>query len=204
MVPVTAATNIEQLTVELIFRRLSNAEVLGEVRKVFPGRATMSTVAWYRTHLIHDKSLRFERLAAGRIPSRLDKVIVPATLLAITPRCSSATLMKVVKAFKSEPTRRCRSIVSTMSRPLRAQTDALAQVAVGQFDRIGDVRAGGLHAEDGLGDRLEVGSEMDGGFERQDRYSGRLDPDMTEHLLVDRLDAAAGEHRRDAAFLVGN
>ena len=60
-----AATNIERLTVELIFRRLSNAEVLAEVRKVFPGRATMSTVAWYRTHLIHDKSLRFERLPAA-------------------------------------------------------------------------------------------------------------------------------------------
>jgi hypothetical protein len=67
MVPVAAATNIEQLTVELIFRRLTNAEVLAEVRKVFPGRATMNTVAWYRTHLIHDKSPRFERLRAGRI-----------------------------------------------------------------------------------------------------------------------------------------
>jgi hypothetical protein len=66
--PVSAPTTIEQLTVELIFRRLTNADVLAGVRKVFPGRASMKTVAWYRTHLIHDRSPRFDKLGAGRIP----------------------------------------------------------------------------------------------------------------------------------------
>lgn len=63
-----AATTIEQLTVELIFRGLSNEAVLAGVRKVFPGRATMNTVRWYRSHLIHDRSARFDKLRAGRIP----------------------------------------------------------------------------------------------------------------------------------------
>jgi len=69
--PTTAAvrgvTTIEQLTVELIFRGLTNAEVLAGIRKVFPGRGTMNTVAWYRSHLIHDRSPRFDKLRAGRI-----------------------------------------------------------------------------------------------------------------------------------------
>jgi hypothetical protein len=63
-----AVTTIEQLTVELIFQGLSNSEVLVGIRKVFPGRASMNTVAWYRSHLIRDRSPRFDRLRAGRIP----------------------------------------------------------------------------------------------------------------------------------------
>lgn len=59
---------IEELTVELIFQRLSNAEVLTGIRKVFPGGATMNTVRWYRSHLIHDRSPKFDRLRRGRIP----------------------------------------------------------------------------------------------------------------------------------------
>jgi len=47
-----AVTTIEQLTVELIFQDLSNSEVLAGIRKVFPGRASMNTVAWYRSHMI--------------------------------------------------------------------------------------------------------------------------------------------------------
>lgn len=65
---VETQTNIQQLTVELIYQRLTNAEVLAGVRKVFPGRASMNTVAWYRSHLIHDRSTRFDKLRAGRIP----------------------------------------------------------------------------------------------------------------------------------------
>ena len=44
--------------------------------------------------------------------------------------------------------------------------------------------------------------EMDGRFEGQDRHIRRLDPDVAEHLLVDRLDASASENRRDTALLV--
>jgi hypothetical protein len=62
-----AVTTIEQLTVELIFQGLSKSEVLAGIRKVFPGRASMNTVAWYRSHLIHDRSPRFDKLRAGRI-----------------------------------------------------------------------------------------------------------------------------------------
>src|SRR5262249_36318555 len=93
---------------------------------------------------------------------------------------------------------------STTHRSLGPQADALAQVAVGQLSRIGDMRAGGLNTENHLGDRLKMRAEMDRRFEREYRDFGRLDPDMAEHLLVDRLDAAAREHRRDPALLVGH
>lgn len=59
---------IEQLTVELIFQGLSNTDVLAGIRKVFPDRATMNTVRWYRSHLNRDGSPRFEKLRAGRTP----------------------------------------------------------------------------------------------------------------------------------------
>src|SRR5271166_3250733 len=95
------------------------------------------------------------------------------------------------------------SMRSAMNGAFGPQANALAQVAVGQLGRVGDVRARRLHAEDRLSDRLKVCAEMDRRFEREDRHLGRLDADMAEHLLVDRLDAAAGEHRRDAALLVG-
>jgi hypothetical protein len=62
-------STIEQLTVELIFRGLTNAEVLSGIRKVFPGRASMKTVAWYRSHLIDDRSARFDKLRADGIPT---------------------------------------------------------------------------------------------------------------------------------------
>jgi hypothetical protein len=58
---------LEKLQVELIFQRLTNDQVLAAVQKVFPGRATMNTVAYYRTRLIHDKSPKFDQLRAGRI-----------------------------------------------------------------------------------------------------------------------------------------
>ena len=89
-------------------------------------------------------------------------------------------------------------------RPHRPQPDALAQVLVGHLDRIGDVRAGRLHHQDRLGDRLEVGAEMHRRFQAQDRHRRWLDADMAEHLLVGRLDALAGQHRRHAARLVGH
>jgi hypothetical protein len=63
-----AVTTIEQLTVELIFQGLSNSEILAGIRKRFPGRASMNTVAWYRSHLIHDRSPRFDKLRARRMP----------------------------------------------------------------------------------------------------------------------------------------
>jgi hypothetical protein len=65
---VSYPTTTEQLTVELIFGGLTNTQVLSGIRKVFPGRATMNTVAYYRTHQIHDRSPRFDKLRAGRIP----------------------------------------------------------------------------------------------------------------------------------------
>jgi hypothetical protein len=66
--PMPRPDTIEKLTVELIFRGLSNAEVLAGVRQVFPERASLKTVAWYRSRLIHNRSERFERLRAGRVP----------------------------------------------------------------------------------------------------------------------------------------
>ena len=90
-----------------------------------------------------------------------------------------------------------------MNRALRPQAHTPAQVAVGQLGRVGDVGARRLHAQHRRGDRVEMRAEMDRRFERQDRHLGRFDPDVAEHLLVHRLDAAAGKHRRDAALLVG-
>jgi hypothetical protein len=58
---------IEQITVELLFQGLSNAEVLAGIRKLRPDRASINTVAWYRSHLIRDRSPRFDKLRAGRI-----------------------------------------------------------------------------------------------------------------------------------------
>src|SRR6516165_7485351 len=95
------------------------------------------------------------------------------------------------------------SPASAMHRSPRPQADALAQIAIGKLRRIGDVRAGRLHAKNRLGDRLKMRAKMDSRFEREDRYLRRLDPDMAEHLLVDRLYAAAGEHRGNPALVVG-
>src|SRR5260370_8370304 len=39
-------------------------------------------------------------------------------------------------------------------------------------------------------------------FQAEDRHLGRLDADMTEHLLIGRLDALTGEHHRYAARLI--
>src|SRR3954468_15347654 len=89
-------------------------------------------------------------------------------------------------------------------RAYRVKADAAAEVLVGHLCRVGDMRAGRAHAQDFLRDRLEVGAEMHGRLQHQDRYLGRLDPDMTEHLLVVRLDALRGKHGGDAAVLVGD
>ena len=66
-VVIKGEVTLEKLQVELIFQRLTNDQVLAAVQKVFPGRATMNTVAYYRTRLIHDKSPKFDQLRAGRI-----------------------------------------------------------------------------------------------------------------------------------------
>jgi hypothetical protein len=58
--------NIEKLQVELIFSGLNNAQVLEKLREVFPGRGSMNTVSYYRTHLKNDKDPKWERLRAGR------------------------------------------------------------------------------------------------------------------------------------------
>src|SRR5436190_14016277 len=84
------------------------------------------------------------------------------------------------------------------------EADALAQIAVGQLLRVGDMGAGRDDAEDALGNRLEIGAEVYGRFERQDRDPRRLDPDMAKHLLVGGLDPLGREHHRDAARLVGD
>ena len=76
-----------------------------------------------------------------------------------------------------------------MFRPERPQANPWPQVFVRHLDRVADMRAGRLHDEDGLSDRLEIGAEMHGRFERQDRHLRGLDPDMAELLLVDCLDA---------------
>jgi hypothetical protein len=60
MVPIVGPVTLEKLQVELIFCGLTNTQVLDEVRKVFPGRATKETVAWYRTHLKNDKDPRWD------------------------------------------------------------------------------------------------------------------------------------------------
>jgi hypothetical protein len=65
-VVIKGEVTLEKLQVELIFRGLTNTQVLAEVRKVRPGRASMPTVAYYRNHLKNNKDPRWDRFRAGR------------------------------------------------------------------------------------------------------------------------------------------
>jgi hypothetical protein len=66
VIPIAGPVTIEKLQVESIFLGLTNAQVLAEVQKIFPERASMKTVAYYRTHLKNDKDPRWGLLRAGR------------------------------------------------------------------------------------------------------------------------------------------
>lgn len=65
-VPIEGPITLEKLQVELIFSGLTNVEVLAEVQKTFPGRATLNTVAYYRNKLKNNKDRRWDVLRAGR------------------------------------------------------------------------------------------------------------------------------------------
>jgi hypothetical protein len=66
-VTIKGKVNLEKLQVELIFQGLTNDQVLSEVRKIFPGRATIATVRFYRSRLRNDRSAKFDQLRAGRV-----------------------------------------------------------------------------------------------------------------------------------------
>jgi hypothetical protein len=65
-VPIEGPINLEKLQVELIFSGLTNVEVLAEVRKIFPGRASLKTVAYYRNKLKNNNDPCWDLLRAGR------------------------------------------------------------------------------------------------------------------------------------------
>ena len=62
--------------------------------------------------------------------------------------------------------------------------------------RIGDIGAGCRDDQYLVGQRLEIGPEMDRALERQNARRGRLDAEMRQDCAIGRLQAARGHRNR--------
>ena len=89
----------------------------------------------------------------------------------------------------SDPESRHRPVVH------RTQPQPRPQVPERQQRGVGDHRAGRGGDDHRLGDRLEVGAEMHGGFQHQDAAVRGLDPDMADQRLIQRLHLARHHDR---------